>query len=185
MIHKYQCNIDTLSDPAGHLMATHLDQRIQAAFRAFADIEHWRSPHAVTLTMKQGVRDPMEPASATEFLTSEKAVQNFRHFMNLLNRRVLGKRFQHHGKALSVIPVIEGTKQKRYHYHAIIDCPRADLQEVFPDLIREAWVKTKFGYYEVNIDQNCDDGWTKYISKLRDKTSISDSIDWTNYHNPN
>lgn len=65
-------------------------RRIQHAFREFAAFDHWHSPHAVTLTMKQGVRDPLEPASATEWLTHDKAVQNFRHFTNLLNRRVLG-----------------------------------------------------------------------------------------------
>lgn len=159
--------------------------KVQQAFREFADISHWHSPHAVTLTMKQGIGDPLEPASPTEFLTPDKAVQNFGHFMNLLNRKVLGKRFQHHGVRLPVIPVIEGTKTKRYHYHAIIDCPPDDLKERFSELIHETWVKTRFGYKEVKIDPDCDDGFTKYISKLRDKASIHDSIDWINYHNPN
>lgn len=159
--------------------------RIQQAFREFADISHWHSPHAVTLTMKQGVRDPMEPASATECLTRDKAEQNFRHFINLLNRKVLGKRFQHHGICLPVIPVIEGTKTKRMHYHAVIDCPRDDLKEGYAELIQSLWVKTKFGYRETNIQADCDKEWTKYMSKLKDKTSIADAIDWINYHSLN
>lgn len=158
--------------------------RIQQAFREFATIDHWHAPHAVTLTMKQGIRDPFEPASATEFLTPEKASANFRHFMNLLNRKVLGKSYERHRQGLRVIPVIEGTQSKRYHYHAVIDCPRDDIAEEFPQLIHDTWIKTRFGYNKLQIVENCDAGWTKYISKLRDKTSIHDSIDWINYHNP-
>lgn len=38
--------------------------RIQREFREYADISGWHCPHAVTLTMKQGIRDPLEPAAA-------------------------------------------------------------------------------------------------------------------------
>lgn len=158
--------------------------RIQREFRKYADISDWHSPHAVTLTMKQGVRDPCEPAAAIERLTADKAVQNFRHFMNLLNRNALGKRFQRHGMRLPVIPVLEGTQTKRMHYHAIIDCPRDDLKDRFPFMIEDAWSKTKFGYRQVHIRPDCGRIWTKYISKMNDKPSIADAIDWENLHRP-
>lgn len=160
------------------------DRNIQSAFRQFAKTDHWLSPHAVTLTMKQVLRPSFDPAAATEYLDLRKASQNFRHFMNILNRRVLRKRFQHHGQRLSVVPVIEGGNGKRLHYHATIDCPRADLVGLFPLIVRSAWSKTKWGYYEIDIQPSADDGWTNYISKLRDKPNYADAIDWENYHNP-
>jgi hypothetical protein len=157
---------------------------IQNVFREFACIDHWRSPHAVTLTMKQGIRAPYEPAAATEYLDQQKASRNFRHFMNLLNRRVLGKRFQHHDERVSVIPVIEGGRTKRLHYHAAIDCPRPDLEGLFPLIIQSTWNRTKWAYGIIDIQSNADSGWINYISKTRDKPSYADAIDWENYHNP-
>lgn len=158
-----------------------LIQHIQDAFRGFARIDHWHSPHAVTLTMKQGMRP--EPFGLTEYLDRQKAVQNFRHFMNLLNRRVLGKQFQHHRKRLPVIPVLEGGgRGRRLHYHAIIDCPRDDLDELFPLLVQSVWAKTKWGYYETDIQPDADRGWVNYISKPYDKPDYADAIDWENCH---
>jgi len=132
--------------------------------------------------MRQGIRAWDEPASATEFLNAQKAIQNFRHFMNLLNRRVYGKRYQHHGVRLSAIPVLEGGRGKRLHYHAVIDCPLVELEDSFPNLIQTAWEKTKWGYNQIDIQPGADNGWINYISKLNDKPNFADSIDWENYH---
>lgn len=155
--------------------------QLQQAFRRFAQIDHWRSPHAVTLTMKQGMRS--EPYSPTEYLDRQKAVQNFRHFMNLLNRKVLGKRFQHHEQRLAVIPVLEGDgRGRRLHYHAIIDCPREDLDGLFPLIVQTAWEKTKWGYSQTNVQADADRGWVNYISKKYDKPNYADAIDWENCH---
>ena len=156
-------------------------KRYQSAFREFADISDWHSPHAFTLTMKQGIRPPFEPASATEYLTREKASQNFRHFMNLMNKRVFGKAASHHGKRLPVIPVIEGGSEKRLHYHGVIDCPRDDLIGLLPMIVRSTWAKTKWAWNEIDIQPDADRGWINYISKTNDKPDYANAIDWENF----
>ena len=165
-------------------MNRHDTTKIQSAFRDFATTEGWQSPHAVTLTMKQGIRPPFEPAAATEWLDPHKARQNFRHFMNLLNRKVLGKRFSNHGERLSVIPVLEGGSGKRFHYHAMIDCPSAALEGLFPLIVQSTWAKTRWAFAQTDVQPNADNGWITYISKTRDKPDYADAIDWENYHRP-
>jgi hypothetical protein len=155
--------------------------RLQSAFRDFAQIGHWRSPHAVTLTMRQGIRP--EPFSPTEYLDRQRAVQNFRHFMNLLNRRVLGSHYQRKRQRLPVIPVLEGSgRYRRLHYHAVIDCPRDDLDGVFPLLIQSVWAKTKWAFVQTDVRPDADEGWVNYISKTYDKPDYADAIDWENCH---
>ena len=53
---------------------------------------------SVTLTMKQVVEN--------EYLDEEKSVKNFRHFLNLLNKRVYGNANKRFKKSISVIPVL-------------------------------------------------------------------------------
>ncbi|MES2986605.1 MAG: hypothetical protein V4808_01740 [Pseudomonadota bacterium] len=136
----------------------------------------------MSLTMKQGIRPQDEPASATEYLAAEKASQNFRHFMNVLNRSALSRRSYRQGVRLSVIPVLEGGNHKRLHYHAVIDCPDEELRGRFPSKIESAWAETKWGYHQIDIQSAADSGWINYISKLKDKPNYADSIDWENYH---
>lgn len=116
-------------------------------------------------------------------LTPELAVQNFRHFMNLLNKRMYGNAARRHGKRLPVFPVHEGGGSKRLHYHAMIDCPRDDLRDTFPALIDEIWRSTQWGYYQTKVTA-ADEGWITYVTKLRDKPDLASAIDWMNYHNP-
>lgn len=51
-------------------------------------------------------------------------------------------------------------------------------------MIEDAWGGTKFGYRQIDIQPDCDKDWTKYISKLTDKPSLADAIDWENCHVP-
>ena len=74
--------------------------------------------------------------------------QNFRHFLNLLNRRVFGKAAQRYGKQVYSLGVIEGGEFKRLHYHALIDCPRREQIADFGHLIEECWRSTQWGYEE-------------------------------------
>lgn len=156
----------------------------QAAFREFADISDWHAPHGFTLTMKQGLRPLFEPASATEYLTREKASQNFRHFMKLLNKRLLGKAASRHGKRLPVIPVIEGGNGRRLHYHGVIDCLRDDLIDLFPMIVQSTWAKTKWGWNEIDIQPKIDRGWINYMSKTYDKPDYAAAVDWENVELP-
>lgn len=156
----------------------------QSSFREFAKIDYWAAPHAVTLTMKQAVMVQTNSGSTLVRLTREEASRNYRHFLSLLSSKILGQAAKRHGRRVNSISAIEGGPSKRLHIHAVIDCPKAELLEKFPMMIGGAWKRTSWGQPQINIKANADPGWIDYISKLRDKPSFSDSIDWTNYHNP-
>ena len=156
---------------------------IQKSFRKFAKIERWSAPHAITLTMKQGVLAQGSRGDPVVCLTREAASQNYRHFLSLLSSRVLGKAAKRFGKRLNSVSVIERGGGKRLHIHAAIDCPRDDLVTMFPSIITEAWRRTQWGYSQIDIQPAADAGWINYISKLRDKPDYATAIDWENYHN--
>lgn len=144
----------------------------------------WPAPFAVTLTLRQCVDVPNGFSSVKLWLNETAAVQNFRHFLNKLNRSVFGKAACRYGKGIGCIPVLEGGGDKRLHYHAIIDCPRPDLLTDFPLLIADHWRSTQWGYWQIDCQANPDDGWLTYITKFRDKPNLADAIDWMNLRLP-
>ena len=126
----------------------------------------WVEPYSVTLTMSRKVlRDNS---------------QNFRHFMNRLNRKYLKKSFIRYGNKLKVIPVIEGDDVIEQHYHCIIDNPHKKSEEEFRELIRQSWIKTDLRRPVIHVEPMRDEHWIDYMMKYRSKKSISDSIDWMN-----
>lgn len=133
----------------------------------------WRRPFAVTLSLKQRLPD------AAGRIDTISASQNVRHFANLLGRRCFGSAHKRHGRRIQMFSVIEGGVSKRLHVHAIVDCPRFDLELAFPEVIQTAWRQTKWGYREVDV-RPCDDGWLSYLLKLRDKPDFDISLDWQN-----
>jgi hypothetical protein len=160
-------------------MTYSLAHSIQQSVRQWIDIDGWNHPFAVTLTLKQRIGGDGGISSAAESLTPEIASRNLRHWLNVMNKQVYGSAAQRHGKCLPVLPVLEGGRGKRLHYHLIIDCPRDDLKEVFPAMIVSTWRKTLWGYDQTDV-KPCDAGWLNYITKLRDKPDFASSIDWMN-----
>ncbi len=152
------------------------------AFRSFVDLSKFVNPHSVTLTLKQSVVVHHGRLPIHIRIDHNRAVRNFRHFMNRLNRRVYGHSSCRHGKRVQVIPVLEGGELTRLHYHCVIDCPRAELTETFPDMIRKCWLHTDYGYDQIDVQPRSDSGWVNYISKFRTKSEFDQSIDWINLH---
>lgn len=167
-----------------HAKSISHDRRIQTAFRDFARTDHWTCPFAVTLTMKQATDAVDGDRKVKVFLDPDKASQNLSHLLNRLNKRIFGNRAKRFGNGLRVIPVLEGGRGERLHYHLMIDCPREELQDRFEPMINEIWQQTQWGFRQTDIRPYADDGWKDYISKLRDKPDYADAIDWRNYHNP-
>lgn len=132
----------------------------------------FHAPAAVTLTMKKrhGGR------SADDIVASE----NFRHFRNRLEHAILGSAAKRRGKHLLMIVVLETSADHRLHYHCIIDRPHHCTFGRFEIVVREQWAKTDFGYSQVDIQDQPDEGWTDYLLKRRQKRSLFDSIDWAN-----
>ena len=113
-----------------------------------------------------------------------RASKNLRHFLNLLNTGVYGKRFKRFGKRLNVIPSLEHSSSGRLHYHLVLQKPQSRHPEIaqeadkaFLALIENCWKRTDFGYAEVHIHDRIDHGWTDYISK---HANTGDGIEWEN-----
>lgn len=131
----------------------------------------------VSLTLKQfalGVK-----------LDEIRASKNLRHFLNLLNSEVFGKRFRRFGKRLNVIPSLERSSSGRLHYHLVLQKPVSrypemaqDADKEFLELIDNCWKRTDFGYEHTHIHHQIDSGWTDYISKT---AHAGDGIDWQNH----
>jgi len=127
---------------------------------------------AVTLTFKQVT------------LIDSEAKKCVRHFMNRLNYKVYGKRFQRHGKKLSILPVFEGNRNVRLHVHLSLEQPESLSFDKYSKLIHESWGKTNFGHRNIDIQPQYD-GWIGYLLKHKSKSDgVLSSIDWENYHPP-
>lgn len=162
-----------------------MDKKVlRACFTEWIGIERWQAPFAVTLTLRQSVTvaNSMHPVRLS--LTEQSASQNFRHFLNKLNRVVYGSAAHRFGKGVAVVPVIEDNADKRLHYHALIDCPRPQLVAAFPAAIADAWRSTQWGYYQIDIQSGADRGWLNYMMKFRDKPDFATAIDLMNLRLP-
>lgn len=126
---------------------------------------------SVTLTMKQVVNK--------EYLDDIKSKTNFRHFMNLLNKKVYGNAHKRFQKSISVLPVLEKSSDGRFHYHLVLEQPQKIQRNVYESLIYECWKDTKFGYNQIDIRNIYSSGWIDYITKF---VSKEDTVDWENHH---
>jgi hypothetical protein len=134
----------------------------------------FQNPTAVTLTLKKRAGSRV----ADTIIASE----NLRHFRIRLETRVLGRGAKRHGKRLLLVAVLEISADHRLHYHCIVDRPCYCSLERFSAIIRDQWPRTDFGYHQVDIQGQSNEGWTDYILKQRQKASLLDSIDWANCH---
>ena len=125
---------------------------------------------AVTLTMRQR-------SKFGERLTeSDQCSRNFRYFINRLCRKVTGRRYKRNGERLQVIPVIEKKPGSRFHYHAIIEDPRNDLDKMRSDIV-DCWIKTDFGNRQTYVEKTTNQiGWISYILKLENKDDELDIL---------
>lgn len=133
------------------------------------DIEFSR-PFAVTLTMNS--------------VQWRSHSQNFRHFMNRLNQSFLKSGYRRYGKRLTVVPIIEGTRDVRPHYHCIIDNPFPERDREFVETLKESWNKTLLGQSKVQVEPMESNKWISYITKLSSKSNIRESVDWENISLP-
>jgi hypothetical protein len=139
---------------------------------------------AVTLTLKQRIEGNNCRGRFGSSIDPIKISDNTRHFLNRLNQKVYGKKFTRFNKCLSVIPVIEGSKDIRWHVHMAIEQPDHLSFEEFEKLIVENWLKTKYGYNDIRIRRTYDYlGWIDYMLKNYSKEkNLSDSVDVCNLH---
>lgn len=138
----------------------------------------WTKPFAVTLTFKQYLR---MVEGGVQSLSQSAASRNVRHFLNIIDKQVYGSAAERYGKRVMRLAVAEGTETKHLHYHLLLDCPRPNLIEQYPDMISNTWIGTEWGNKQIDI-QPCDSGWLDYMTKFRDKPNFADAFDWENCH---
>lgn len=148
--------------------------QIQLILRELFATARFSLPAAVTLTMKK--------RAGGKLIDSISASQNFRHFRNRLNAKLLGSKAKRYGGKLKMVVALETGIDGRLHYHAMIDRPHYWSFEDFKSTIVEQWQRTEFGYRHIDVQDHANNGWVDYITKYQQKASGSllDSIDWTN-----
>lgn len=149
---------------------------LQAVIKQFYNDRRVPKPINITLTQKQIVEG--------QRIDDEISSANFRHFRNLLNRRLFGNAYKRHGRQLAMLVVREDGAWHRHHLHAIIEKPASLTTEEFIALVMECWCKTRFGYREYHFEEPADwdreTGWINYCLKKRTKGDFASSIDWAN-----
>lgn len=109
------------------------------------------------------------------------ASQNFRDFMNRLERKTignLGRRYPH--KKIKVYPVLE--TKPNLHYHGVM-VPPATFKDKLIDflyLIPSTWSETAFGYNQTDVQFIYSENWMSYISKFRNSADEPDysNLNW-------
>ena len=86
-----------------------MKREVKKSIREYIHSLPYKNSLSITLTMKQGVKN--------DYLDNIKADKNFRHFMNLLNKKIYGNSHRRFKKSISVIPVLEKSVEGRFHYH--------------------------------------------------------------------
>ena len=136
--------------------------------REFSKKIDWKSPFAVTLTMKLAYHKD----GCTVPLTPERASQNLKHFLNILNCKAFGKGGMRKGMKLTCLPTIEDNGV-RLHFHLCLEKPEGLTDVGFAELIERSWAKTRFGYRQIDAKPCHDtDGWIDYITKYRTKSEF-------------
>lgn len=140
----------------------------------------WRGWYSLTLTMKQYIRVKSEYRTGTFNLSLDEieATQNMRHFLNRINKAILGSAFTRYGKRVLVVPSLECGDNNHLHYHLLIKVPDHISQIQLHSLVLSNWMKTKWGLWQMDIQETYSSGWLNYITK--DTTMDFANIDFFN-----
>jgi hypothetical protein len=163
---------------ASHLQATKCN---------LFDTSAWGSFCGVTLTLRQARRLD----SGTYLKIDEyQCRQAFRHFTNLLNRAVYRGAFRRHSKRLRVLPVLEKSEMRssalrftergvsgRWHIHCAIELPKHVDAVALEGLIRSSWSKVEWGYGQILVRDNANEGWISYMLKRTQKSQFDGPLD--------
>jgi len=142
--------------------------------------DDWRGWFAVTLTMKQSVRvnSEIRTGSFRFNIDEDAASQNMRHFLNRINTSILGSAFSRYGKRLLAVPIYEYDDNENLHYHLLIKVPNHISKTQLQSLVLSNWMKTKWGLWQIDLQETYSSGWLDYITK--DTTMDFANIDFFN-----
>tara|TARA_E500000331_G_scaffold289799_1_gene285650 strand:- start:27 stop:515 length:489 start_codon:yes stop_codon:yes gene_type:complete len=156
------------------------DEKLKEETKKWLQLNLIRNPLNVTLTEKQYLHKTVGKDNRIFKLDELKSSQNFRHFSNVLNKKVFGNGFYRFNKRLRMLVIREVSHTLRHHLHLIMEQPQRYSFEEFKKLIEFVWKKTNFGYSEIHIEKPTNSereiGWFNYIMKNYNENSI----DWNN-----
>lgn len=149
-------------------------EEIRSVALEFSTTDYAGNPNciAATFTLKQGIS---KDGVNFNNLTKDRCIQNLRHALNTLNKRIYGG----DSGRLRVFPVLERKTGGRWHYHLALENVYPNVWD-FDLLVRNVWKNTDWGYKESKIEHAIDPGWLYYITKFENR---DDTFDWQNYHN--
>lgn len=137
--------------------------------------------YALTLTFKPSV---------VQYAFNYKPVliyysQSIRHYLNVVNKKFLGRDFKSRGQRLKVVNTFELNGSQGVHCHMILQNPKLARIEHANHIfeLKNYWLKTRAsGYAEANkIEVTYDaGGWIDYMFKdaNKDKTEFIDYENW-------
>ena len=110
-----------------------------------------------------------------------QSIENFRYFLNILNKKIFGNAYRKFKKGVQVIPTLEWSESVGYHYHIQIEVPNHINKLDFIKHINNAWGKTKFANLKkpIKISGTYNNGWSNYMTKFN---NLKSDIDWSNAH---
>ena len=149
-------------------------KRLSDHFFQKKEIDHHRCL-GLTLTMRNR-------SKYGERLDENTVLKNFRFFMNRLEQKTVRRRKSKQGHKIITFPILEKGMNQRFHYHVLMEIPDKYLnrRDEFQEWIKDSWIKTPFGLWEMKIDPLYNEnGWKEYISKFRGE---DDEVDVGNLH---
>ncbi len=157
------------------------NQKVKKEIIKWLETNRISNPINVTLTEKQYLHKTVGKDKRVFKLDKFNSSQNFRHFRNVLNRKVFGKSYHRYNKQLDMLVVREVSSQtNRLHLHLIIEQPQHYDFNSFRNEIERIWINSNFGFSEIHIEKpttsDREDGWFYYIMK----SNIENTIDWNN-----
>jgi len=119
------------------------------------------------------------------YINNELSSKNFKHFSNLLNKKLFKKSFHRFNKRLQTFISHETTGDNRHHIHGIIEQPTWIDNIKFDKLVSELFAKTDYGYRHHHITRAHEHedglrGWVGYM--LKEKTNNDFSL-WVDLEN--
>lgn len=152
-------------------------QDLQEAILNWVDWKALSCPFMVTPTFRQELGPKEIP------LTPKKLSREVALWLNRLNRHVFGSAGKRYGRKIYTLTALESVGTTNLHCHLIIDCPRPELEDDFPRLLKRLWRLGYWAHQQIDV-QKADLGGLKYVTKIWTKPNYLDNFDWDNTHLP-
>lgn len=140
----------------------------------------WIGWYSVSLTMRQSLTAKSSDRTGKFRFNIDESVasQNMRHFLNRMNKSILGSSGQRYRKRLLAVPCYEYHTNNRLHYHLLLKVPDHISKAQLHSLVLSNWMKTKWGLWQIDLQETYSSGWLDYMTK--ETTMDFDNIDFFN-----